>query len=225
MKNINKITSKDLLYTSIKATIGSVPIIGSAASEFFGLLLTSPLEKRRQTWMEEVANKLIELQDKGQFNINELTKNDQFIDVILQATNLAIKNSEDEKLDALKNAVINTASIECPDKIKTHIFLNMIDQFTVWHIKILKLYDDPKNWFDSNEQTLPNLMMGSLSSVLKSAYPEMAQEGELIKLIWQDLHDAGMHNSTEMNTMMSGDSIFSSRTTKLGKEFLKYISE
>ena len=68
-------------------------------------------------------------------------------------------------------------------------------------------------------------MTGSLSSVLKEAYPEIAGDTELRNLIWKDLHDAGLHNSSELNTMMSGDGMMSPRTTRLGKEFLTFISE
>ncbi|MDQ1150490.1 hypothetical protein [Sphingobacterium zeae] len=225
MKDINKTTGKDVGYAAIKALVGLVPVLGGAASELFGLIVTPPLEKRRQQWMEEIAGKLAELEQQGRIDFSKLSDNEEFIDVVLQATSLAIKTSETEKLIALKNAVINTGINEGPGKTKSHIFLDLVNEFTIWHLKILTLYDDPKGWFDANGKTFPKPMMGGLSSVLKEAYPEIASEGELVKLIWKKLYDAGFHNSAELSTMMSGDGMLSSRTTRLGKEFLEFIRE
>ncbi|MFD1772061.1 hypothetical protein [Sphingobacterium suaedae] len=225
MKDINKTTAKDVTYAAAKAILGSIPVVGGAATELFGLVVTPPVEKRRQQWMEAVAGKLAELDQQGTTDVSKLSADEEFIDVVLQATSLAIKTSEREKLAALKNAVINTAANESPGKTKSHIFLNLVDAFTAWHIKILALYDDPKGWFEANSKNPPNLMSGGLSAVLKAAYPDIAAETELRSLIWKDLHDAGLHNSSELNTMMSGDGMMSSRTTRLGKEFLEFISE
>lgn len=225
MKDINKTTGKDVAYATAKAALGSIPVVGAAATEFFGLVVMPPVEKRRQQWMEAVEGKLAELEQQGRIDVSKLSADEEFIDVVLQATSLAIKTSEKEKLAALKNAVINTATHESHGKTKSHIFLNLVDAFTAWHIKILALYDDPKGWFETHGKNPPNLMMGGLSSVLKEAYPEIAGDTELRNLIWKDLHDAGLHNSSELNTMMSGDGMMSTRTTRLGKEFLTFISE
>jgi hypothetical protein len=46
-----------------------------------------------------------------------LAQNEQFLDTIIQATSYAIKTSEAEKLNAFKNAVVNTAIDEAPDKM------------------------------------------------------------------------------------------------------------
>lgn len=59
MDDINKTTSKDALYAATKAVLGSIPLLGSAASELFGLVVTPPLDKRRQQWMNEVAQSII----------------------------------------------------------------------------------------------------------------------------------------------------------------------
>lgn len=122
--NINKNTVGDLTHSIVKGGFGTIPIIGSLASEIFGLIVTPPLEKRRVEWMNEVADKLKELESNQKINFNELAENDQFIDIVLQATTFALKTSERKKIDCFRNAILNTATGESPDKIKSQIFLN-----------------------------------------------------------------------------------------------------
>ena len=62
-------------------------------------------------------------------------------------------------------------------------------------------------------------------SILKFAYPTLAGQDELVDLIWNDLHNAGLHNTSGLKTMMSGDGTLAERTTELGKEFIEFISE
>jgi len=222
---MNKTTKEDILYSTIKVGLGSIPILGSAATELFGLVVTPPLDKRRQKWMNEVAEKLKLLEGNNQVDFKNLSQNEQFVDAIIQATSIAIKTSEHEKIIALKNAVINVALNETLEKTKSQIFLNLIDSFTVWHITILTFFDNPKAWFKKNEKTPPNLVMGNISSVLKSAFPSLTGQDELVDLIWNDLLNAGLHYTNGLKTMMSGDATLDNRTTELGKEFIQFISE
>src|SRR5687768_2037915 len=164
MSDINKTSKGDILYAAVKAGLGSIPVLGSAATELFGLVVTPPLDKRRQEWMNEVAEKLKQLEQNNQVDFSSLSHNEQFIDTIVQATSIAIKTSEQEKIVALKNAVTNTALNVAPDKTKSQIFLNLVDSFTVWHLTILTFFDNPKAWFTKAGQVPPKLMMGSMFS-------------------------------------------------------------
>ena len=69
-----------------------------------------------------------------------MRENDEFIDIAIQATHVALRTSQEEKKDALKNAVLKSASPESPDLSLQQIFINYIDSFTKWHIKILDLW-------------------------------------------------------------------------------------
>jgi hypothetical protein len=222
--NTNKTTAKDVAHSLVKGGFGTIPIIGSLATEIFGLIVTPPLEKRRAEWMNEVAEKLTELEENKTINFEDLQNNDQFIDVVLQATTLALKTSEIEKIKAFQNAVINTASGQSPDQTKSQIFLNQLDSFTTWHIKILVFIDSPRLWFQKATRNPPNFMAGSISSVINDAYPELKNQDDLLDLIWNDLSNAGFHRTSGIKTIMSGDGALSERTTPLGKQFIQYIT-
>jgi hypothetical protein len=223
-ENPNRTTKGDIAHSITKGGIGAIPLIGSLASELFGLLVTPPLENRRAKWMNDVAKKLKELESNGKIDFEKLKNDEQFLDVMLQATSFALKTSEKEKIDSLRNALLNTAKGESPDITKSQIFLNQIDKFTTWHIKILKLIDSPSDWFKNAQRNPPSYMMCSISSMIKDAYPELKGQEDLIDIIWSDLESVGFHRTGSVKTTMSGDGVFAERTTAMGQEFINYIS-
>ncbi len=223
--SMKKETKEDIAYSVARATLGSIPIVGAVASELLQLLVTPPLEKRRNEWMIEIGEKLKQLEQKEELNLNDLANNEVFIDVVLQATQLALLTSEKEKNQYFKNAILNSAVDENPNITEVQIFLNLISNFTVWHIKILKLFDNPENWFRQNGKTMPSYMAAGLSNVLEEAYPELKDKRELYDLIWDDLSRAGLHKTSGLHTTMTGSSLMVPRTTSFGKEFLEFITK
>jgi len=71
--------------------------------------------------------------------------------------------------------------------------------------------------------SFPVYMASSLSNILKEAYPELQDEDSFMEIIWNDLKNAGFHNSGDLKTTMSGNGLATKKTTKLGDEFLNYI--
>jgi hypothetical protein len=213
----------DITYSILKGGVGTVPIIGSLAAELFGLIVTPPLEVRRTEWMNNLSLKIKALEEQKSIKLEDLKDNEQFIDVILQATSMALKTSEKIKIDSFRNAVLNTAIGLAPDKTKTQIFLNTLDRFTVWHILILEFIDSPTMWFKNRNKSLPNQLGGSLFRVIIDTFPELKNQDELIDVIWNDLKSAGFHNSGGIKTMMTNEGILGERTTSLGRQFIHFI--
>lgn len=58
-------TTDDKAHSLAKAGLASVPVVGGAAAEFFDTVVTPPLEKRRQEWMQQIAESLRELEQEG----------------------------------------------------------------------------------------------------------------------------------------------------------------
>lgn len=224
MKETNGTTGKDIAHSLVKGGLGAIPVIGSLAAEVFGLLVTPPLDKRRAEWMNEVAQKLKNLEERKEIDFEELQNNDQFIDVVLQATSYALKTSESEKIKAFQNAIINTATGDTPDKTISQIFLNQLDSFTVWHIKILKFIDDPRMWFQKAGKTPSSFISGNISSILLEAFPELKNNKDVLNIIWIDLRNAGFHTTGDLNTVMTDIGVLSSKTTNLGKKFIEFIT-
>lgn len=220
---MNKDKAKDIAYIITKAGIGSVPVIGAAASELLGLIVTPPLEKRRSEWMLEVGERLKKLEATKGVDLESLKNNKIFIDIVIQTTQLAIKTSEEEKIKIYQNVILNSLENQDPDLSEIQIFLNLIEAFTVWHIRLLLLFDNPKEWLISNGITPPQLMMGSMFSVIDEAYPELKSKQDFCNLIWSDLSRAGLVNTNSLSATMSGSGIYSDRTTNFGKKFIDFI--
>lgn len=137
----------------------------------------------------------------------------------------AIKTSEAEKINCYRNVIENAALGETPGKAISQVYLNMLNRYTSWHIKILVLFDGPEQWFQKRNRAAPQLMMGSLSAMLETAFPELKGQRDFYNLIWSDLKLDGMHSTSELQTMMSSGGIMSPRTTGLAKNFLAFIKD
>ncbi|KFL35171.1 MULTISPECIES: hypothetical protein [unclassified Sulfurospirillum] len=215
----------DIAHLVTRSGLGAIPFAGAAAIELLNIVVTPSLEKRRNDWMEEVGEGLRNLEEQMGVVLEELHDNDSFIDAALEATTLAIRNSEQEKIEALKNAVLNTALPNPVEKSLQVMFFSWIDTFTVWHIKLLTLFHNPKGWLQENNKNLGGLMTGAMSQLIETAYPELHTKSEFYKQVWKDLYLRGLVNTDGLNTMMTLDGIVSKRTTNLGDQFLKFIHD
>ena len=142
--DIPKPVAADYVHSAIKAIIG-LPPGGGAIVEVWSAVITSPLESRKTKWMEEVVEELKRLEDENKGTVEKLVKDEEFISLLLQATQNAIKTHQEEKRRQLKNALMN--SIDSPHKYDLRrAFINLIDELSPTHIKVLKLiYDHREN--------------------------------------------------------------------------------
>lgn len=209
-----KATIGDAAHAIARAGLSAIPFVGGAAVELFQGVIQPPLEKRRQQWMADVGEKLLELESNG-LKLEDLQDNEQFISAVMLASQAALRTHQAVKLDALKNAVINVARGQAPDETLQYLLLNFIDSFTEQHLRILKVFQKP---------TPPsNMSMGGLSSVLEHNIPELRQNRELYTQLWKDLYSRGLVNTEGLNVTMSEIGLSTKRTTELGDALLRFI--
>lgn len=226
MNNQELVKGDDIVYSLIKAGIASIPLFGAAATELFTLIISSPLDRRRRKWMNEIAKELTRLELENKIDFLKLQKNDHFIDILIQATHFALKTSEVEKINAFKAAIGNMAINETQDKTKNQIFLNFIDSFTVWHLKVLHFINNPREWFSKTGQKLETQYLTCMHTMILVAFPSFQFEEELLFLIWNDLLKAGLHQLRDIRyCMLPGDIFYKGCTAQLGKEFIYFITE
>jgi len=218
-------TIGDHVHAVVRAGLGAIPVAGSAAVELFSALIKPPLEKRRDEWMTLIGEKLLKLEEKGNIVINELQNNDAFIDLLMDASQTVMRNSQLQKRLALQNAVINAALKVDPDESIQHIFIRWIDELTVWHLNLLLLFRDPSAWAAGHNHSLSNYRLGSLATVIVDAFPELRDKRDFYDMIWNDLHQRGLVNTESLHTTMTGDGMFAKRTSDTCDRFLKFISE
>jgi hypothetical protein len=137
-------TSGDKLHAAVKVGLSAIPTLGGAAAEIFLQVIVPPLTKRRDAWFQEISYGLAELERKIEgFSVESLVRNDEFITLLMQASQVAVRNHRKEKLEALRNAVLN-AAIKTPDEHLQTILLSFLDTATPWHLRILSFYRDPE---------------------------------------------------------------------------------
>lgn len=216
----------DHAHTLARAGVGSLPVIGAAATELFQKLIVPPLEKRRQDWMEAIAQGLRELEEKQKCVIDDLASNDVFIDTVMSASQAAIRNSQQEKREALKNSVLNAALPNPPDESRQQIFVGLVETLTVWHLRILRFFSDPARVFQEQGKQAPQYTLaGSLSQLLTTAYPELKNERNLYDQIGKDLYNRGLLGTDGFHTVMTGSGVYEKRSTEMGEQFLRFISD
>jgi len=219
--------AKDIVHIGIKAIISAFPYLGGPAAEIFAAVFAPPISKRRDEWIESWIERLVELEKKVEgFSVKALSQDERFITTVMHASQVAIRNHQLDKLQALRNAVLNAALGRAPEEDLQLMFLDMVDTFTPWHMKILWFFNDPTKYIQENKINA-NIAMGSPVSLLVIAFPELGKDREFYDQILNDLYLKGLVNTTKesFHTMMTTQGIFSPRTKEMGKKFIRFITE
>lgn len=214
----------DHAHAAAKSIISTIPVFGSVGTELFNIIVSPPLERRKLQWMDDVAEGLRQLEEEVEGILEQLSEKDSFIDTIMQASAIAIKTSQQEKLDALRNTVLNAAKDASPDESLQIMFLSFIDGFTVWHLKFLELFSDPAKWLQQNGKTVAEYMSGSKSIVLEAAFSELTSQRSFYDVIWKDLYFKGLVGNDSLHVMMTGHGMMQKATTDLGDKFVAFIA-
>lgn len=205
-----KRNASDVAHTLVKAGIATVPCVSSLASELFSLVVTPSLEKRRDEWIESIAKALKALEEKVDgFKIENLQKNEAFVSTVVQASQSAIREHQKEKLEAFKNAVLNTTLPDTPDEELRLIFLEFINTLTPLHLRVLALLNKPP-WIKYHK-------------FKEESFPKLTKNHSLCETIVRDLYSCGLVN---IRPDPGGDVIYAPErnTTDLGRAFLKFIT-
>ncbi len=219
-------TPGDDAHAIARSALGVVPFAGTGAVELFNRIITPPIERRRDEWRIAVGQALDELLNREQLTVSALIADESFTTVLLQASAIAVRNHEREKLEALRNAVLNSAQPLPIDISKREMFLQLVDQFTVWHLRILQLFAAPKEWLNVHRKRAPEFSLSSsLEAVLLAAYPELKDQRDFYDVIGNELHAKGLFNTNGLHGMMTAQGAYQKRTTALADQFLLFIRE
>jgi len=204
-------------------------LLGLSPAAVFEHVFTPPLQRRLEKWRESIGRGLQDLCERVEGFEGRLS-DDSFIDTSMQALQIASRTSQNERLEALRNAVLNSVLPNAPEQSLQQIFLSYIDRFTEWHLRILKLFENPEKWFRDNNRKDPRddlALSGSRSDVLIAAYPELKVDREFYDQIIKDLYENGLFGVNSMHGVMTLHGIMSSVIPEdsLGKRFLDFISD
>ena len=208
----------DYMQALIEGGLSCIPVAGGLVAKLFSMLEPS-LQVRRNKWMMDVALGLKALEDKVEsFKVENIVTDPTFVTVLLNAVTIAVRTHQQEKLDALRNAVLNSPLGKTPDENLQLVFLNLIDGFTELHIRLLFI----AHHMDKHRKHFPPDLWEpmAMSEMLDKTIPEVPRE--LWKYVANDLLAKNL-------TDISYDSIVvpsagTSHLTDLGVHLAEFIS-
>jgi hypothetical protein len=221
-----KPSTGDYVYQGVKAGLSTIPAYGGAVTNLLANIIPAPLEKRRTKWFVDFDRRLQLLEENvAGFSSKGLAENEIFISMFFYATNIAIRTHQEEKLEALRNAVTNSILHPEIDESLQLMFLNLVDRYTPWHLFILQFLDNPRQYGESRGIKYPSWSSGGGAAVLEVTFPQLKNKRAFYDQIVKELFSNGMLDSdTFLHTTMTDQGMFASRTTEMGKQFLAFIT-
>lgn len=211
-------------FTGIIQIGASYIITGPVAASLLSLVLEDPLSRRRDEWIESIAIDLVKLREQVEgFSLENLSENETFVTTVLQTIQIALRTHQQEKLEALRNAVLNSALPNAPEDTLQMVFLSFIDRFTTHHLQQLALIRDPNGWLADYGIEHTTIYPGGPANVMNTVFPDLP-EG-LPKLVASDLRTAGLYTFPAGNDDDGSISIGLKdyHITDIGRQFLEFI--
>jgi hypothetical protein len=205
-------TKADAAHAAARGVLSLIPWAGGPFVEVFQAIVQPPLDKRRNEWMATVGEALQRLERQG-LKIDDLQSNEQFISAVMQASQIAVRTHQEEKIDALRNAVCNIAAGWSPGETELHLFLGLVDTMTPAHLRMLKAVHDQATDFKNLR-----LMMSLPAHVAKKRGSPTLDD-----VLWKQLEASGLVENLKDEAGKT-TRIPSTRVTPIGRRFLRFIS-
>lgn len=209
----------------------ALPVVGDVVSTILGEVFPTAYQRRCTDWRAEVSASLNELANRD-IDLEALKANDTFIDLVIDATTIAIRTSSEKKHRSLRNAIINAGLPGPPNAAKQRLFLRLVDELDELHLQLLSFFDSPAEFLRAQGQSLPvhngptgmaydpTTSNASLKSVLDLAFPEYSRQPDFLSTVLSEVKRRGLITGEELFVHCHDGSRF---TTSLGQEFLKFV--
>lgn len=191
-----------------------------------GNLYLNPLERRKQRWVVEVSRALNDIYQRYELLPEALQKDERFISFLFETTSIALKNHQQLKLDALRNALV-----ECVDPASNEDtsfqFLRYVDELTPSHLQLLLVCYE-----HSSELARQKTMEGiheDISKFFNMPFDRMmfrAYIGDLAARFLvgiEDIEELPEFASLKSNVLLEDSSTRPLEITPLGVAFLRFI--
>ena len=212
----------DYGHATIRAALNVIPMAGGPLAVAFETVFSSPIEKRKEEWLVKLSSAIEEICTKvADLTPEKLSQHELFISAYLQASNIAVRTHQKEKLDSLINAVKNSVINESLDETKKLIFIRLIDDMTPLHLRVLHFLTFPEKYIEKLNKGRPQNMYtdwGDLRNVWDELYSDMKSDDSLIELIISELHKFGLVRITSFH-----EARLLSVATQIGIQFIGFI--
>lgn len=234
--------NSDKNYNARKALVSSIPGIGSLLITFFDSYIVAPSMERIRNFLKILIQELEELKSKIELVDYE---SPAFQTIVIRAYQIAARTHQEQKLEALRNIVLNSSIPRTLEDDMVEMFLVWVDNFTELHISTLKHlhYLDRyapgqlDTYFPMLEEkkSIYNKFLKDLADegliILREGYftreddPNISLQSKPIRRSEKDIKMKISRYQEDIDTLLqnSRSSSQASRTTELGKKFIKFI--
>lgn len=221
-----KSSTREIVETGVASAAGMVPIAGSPLAAAFQLAIGWKFGKRQADWLDDLAEAVDGLQRQSEepLSFEDLAENDAFMDAVVTATRAAHATHQKEKLEALRNGVLNTLNSDAPSIDEQARFFRFIDELTPAHLKMLQFFADPAAWYDRLGLDQGSYYTGGQATLLEAGIPEFKGQRDWYDLLAADLSRIRLSDPS-LHVVMTGAGMWSARNTAMGNRFLLFVSD
>lgn len=212
---------KKVARASISGALSNVPIVGGVIDSFIHEYLPNSLKTRRDKILEKIGCELETLLEDN-FTLEKSLKEEENVSLLLKMLKILEIESSEQKINHIRNIYINSLFDNSLDSDKKQIFMNLASELTVRHFHVLKIMNNPSKALEEKNKTL-NLYAGGVESLFEVVIDDYTNNKDFYRIIYKDLV-AKFLLAGDLGGTMSASGIISSRTTDLGKLFVKYLS-
>ncbi len=126
----------DTAYAIVRATLGLAT--GGVAGELFALLFTSPLQRRTEEWMRQIARTLARVERRIPGRLRELLASEDFATMVIATTQVAARNSHEARRRLLASAIAHAAAGSQVELDRQLLFVRFVDELTSSHVALLR---------------------------------------------------------------------------------------
>jgi hypothetical protein len=220
-----KSKSREIVERVAEAGLNFVPGVGGALAVAFVTAVGWQLTQRREKWLAELAEAVEDLRHRmDDASFETLAENPLFVDAVVMTVRVIDHTHQEEKITALRNAVLNSVAQDAPDADTQAMFLSLVDRYTPTHLRLLTLLNDPVAWFDSRGLTPPTgAIAGAMAEFVEAGLPELKGRQEFYGLVASDLNTSGLL-AVELSGLLGTAALMRSMTNQIGRQFVMFIS-
>lgn len=236
----------DVQFTLLRMIFTFLPG-GGLFNEVISLAQSRAFAGRLSAWQTRLEERFEEAFNEFPMSAAErLAADETFLTTLLNATLIAHRTSpqQEEKLQALCDATLNSALPNPPDEDLQLMFLNFVADFTKWHLRLLRFFDEVREWQITLNTTSDSLLGYARSiqptSLVLATFPELAVQQAFCEQCIADLESRNLITLDANRLRYSPEpeqplppsfqkiaSLASSHaplTTEFGVEFLRFIT-
>ncbi len=205
----------------LKAGLATTPFCGGIASLMSDYIPSSKMERLAQ-FAERLAADLNALQDQVR---EDRLLTDEYAFLFEKSFRGVAENYQEEKLDAFRAVLVNSAIGADFAEDENEFFLNLVSNLSVLHIRMLRFMANPTDYLDAHGIPQEGIR-GGFSQFFPVAIPGV--NIEVIKSAFGELHQYGLVTTDKsiFSTMTSGQGLqlLGDRLTDLGKRFIAFCT-